>query len=60
MNRRILLAQAKNFFADVWQDIIVFFNSLLWHEIIIVLKVVLITLSVLMIIGIIIVWIKRA
>jgi len=60
MNRRVLLAQAKNFFADVWQDIIVFFNSLLWHEIIIVLKVVLITLSVLMIIGIIIVWIKRA
>ncbi len=54
------MAQAKNFFADVWQDIIVFFNSLLWHEIIIVLKVVLITLSVLMIIGIIIVWIKRA
>ena len=58
-NAAKFLAQAKNFLTDVWKDIIAFFNSYQWQEIVFVLKIVLIILSILMLIGIIIVWIKK-
>lgn len=58
-NTAKFLAQSKNFLVDVWQDIIAFFDSYQWQEIVFVLKIVLIILSILMIIGIIIVWIKK-
>ena len=59
MNRKLLLAQAKNFFADIWQDIIVFFNSYQWQEIAFCLKIALFIVSVLMILAIIVVLIRK-
>ena len=58
-NAAKFLAQSRNFLADTWQDIIAFFNSGLWQEIVVVLKIVLIILSILMVIALIIVWIKK-
>ena len=59
MNEYELLAQAKNFFVDLWDTIVTFFNSYQWQEIVFVLKIVLIILSILMVIALIIVWIKK-
>lgn len=60
MNRKVLLAQAKNFFADIWQDIIVFFSSYQWQEIVFCLKIALFIISVLMILAIIVILIRKS
>jgi len=60
MNRGVLLAQAKNFFADIWEKIVVFFNSYQWQEIAFCLKIALFVVSVLMILAIIVVLIKKS
>ena len=58
-NAAKFLAQSKNFLTDVWKDIIAFFGSYQWQEIVFVLKIVLIILSILMIIALIVVWIRK-
>ena len=60
MNRKVLLAQAKNFFADIWEKIVVFFNSYQWQEIAFCLKIALFILSVLILLAIIIILIKKS
>lgn len=60
MNRKLLLAQAKNFFADIWEKIVVFFNSYQWQEIAFCLKIALFIVSVLMILAIIVVLIRKS
>jgi hypothetical protein len=60
MNRKLLLAQAKNFFADLLGKINVFFNSYQWQEIAFCLKIALFIVSVLMILAIIVVLIRKS
>lgn len=60
MDRKLLLAQAKNFFADIWEKIVVFFNSYQWQEIAFCLKIALFIISVLMILAIIVVLIRKS
>ena len=60
MHERELLAQAKNFFVDLWDTIIIFFNSYQWQEILFWLKMVSIVLCILMILAILIILIKKS
>jgi len=60
MNRGVLLAQAKNFFADIWEKIVVFFNSYQWQEIALGLEIALFVVSVLMLLAIIVVLIRKS
>jgi len=53
MNEYELLAQAKNFFVDTWEKIVIFFTSYQWQEIVFTIKVILIIISFLLLLTII-------
>jgi hypothetical protein len=58
-NEKQLLAQVGDFFNDLWETIVRFFNSYQWQEILFALKFILLILSILMLITLIIVWFKK-
>jgi hypothetical protein len=60
MDRRFLLVQAKVFLIDIWDKIIVFFNSYQWQEILFWLKMVSIVLCILMVLAMFIILIKKS